>query len=359
MVKKIFNLLPSILLLFNFSCNDNPSHPENNPIEPGHRDYTWEIDTLDMPMNNIHSIWGANPDDVWAVGPGGTFNDRLHHYDGESWKVYDKEQIICTGRTIFGFSENNIWMGGGGGWSGRAGTFWHYDGSEWTENYRYEVANSYNVTVKDIWGTNAKNVYACGTISFVNNGIDSWRGFLLHFNGSVWKELVKGKSNSQFLRVREFNHKVFVFSFEPRKDNNDKDTISFYRIQKGSLEKIYSNSENSIGWGNFGIVGNQLLFWIDNEVFAYNEGNLTNIFKVENKNFDYYLFGRNAKDIFINMKDGIAHYNGNNIKYIKKYNNPLLSTTGGLLFKNEYFGGFLSRTNRSNIILHGKINKKE
>jgi hypothetical protein len=48
------------------SCNQT-TEPEP---QPGRRDYVWRIDTLQMPVNFLGSVWGATPNDVWAVGAG-------------------------------------------------------------------------------------------------------------------------------------------------------------------------------------------------------------------------------------------------------------------------------------------------
>jgi hypothetical protein len=64
--KSFFPVLLSFLFLLIY-CDQNPTQPEE-PLPPGARNYVWQLDTLDMPMNYISSIWGASPDNVWAVG---------------------------------------------------------------------------------------------------------------------------------------------------------------------------------------------------------------------------------------------------------------------------------------------------
>jgi len=147
---RIFVFLSLILIGILWNCKKSPVEPEKP--QPGRRDYVWTVDTLDMPMNWIDAVWGASPNDVWAVGAGGTYNDRLLHYDGEKWTTYTNERIWCTGNVLFGFSEDDVWMGGGGGWlSGGAG-IWHYDGTKWSQNYVYDIQDSPLMYVQDIWG---------------------------------------------------------------------------------------------------------------------------------------------------------------------------------------------------------------
>lgn len=47
------------------------TEPPKDEIEPGRRDYVWEVDTLEIPFTYLHRIWGSSPNDVWAIGPGG------------------------------------------------------------------------------------------------------------------------------------------------------------------------------------------------------------------------------------------------------------------------------------------------
>jgi len=41
---------------------------------------------------------------------------------------------------------------------------------------------------------------------------------------------------------------------------------------------------------------------------------------VENPNFYQRMWGRNSKDIFLLMTDGLAHYNGTDIEYLFYFN---------------------------------------
>ena len=138
MIRKTYLIVSMITLWALCSCEDNPSEFEPEP-EPGQRNYVWTLDTLAMPMNYISSVWGASPDDVWAVGGGGTQYDRLLHYDGTEWSTYTKEPIWCTGMTLFGFSADNVWMGGQAGWGERGAGIWHYDGTNWREMARADL----------------------------------------------------------------------------------------------------------------------------------------------------------------------------------------------------------------------------
>jgi hypothetical protein len=345
------SFIKAVTLLYLFviliSCSSNPIEPEP---QPGSRDYVWTVDTLNMPMNFLGAIWGSSPNDVWASGAGGSPGDNLLHFDGNRWTTYRNEPIYCNGNTLFGFSKTNIWMGGN-----NEGRIWHYDGLRWSENYRYNVEGSRNVGITNIWGQQPNDVYACGVISYLVNGKDLWRGFVLHYNGSTWKEIVKANFNSQFIKIRVEEGNAYLFTI--RTSYTVSDTIAFYQLNRNELIEVYSNTTDKITFGNFSLIGGRLYFWISKDVYLLKNGAFTKQFSIENPNFWYLLFGRNPKDIFVSMRDGLAHYNGNDIQYVFKYPNIYHKIVGGepLLFEKDVFCGFFDMANNKNLILRGKL----
>ena len=62
-----FYLISLLLAFISFnSCNTT----EPDELKPGRRDYTWIVDTLKPPEGRSlpSRMWGANANDVWAVG---------------------------------------------------------------------------------------------------------------------------------------------------------------------------------------------------------------------------------------------------------------------------------------------------
>ncbi|MDZ7342092.1 MAG: hypothetical protein ONB27_12115, partial [candidate division KSB1 bacterium] len=269
-MKSIF--LPFLLIILIFAlavCDKQPTLPE--PLEPGSRNYTWKLDTLDMPMNYIESVWGAAPNDVWAVGAGGTEHDRLLHYDGVKWSTYKKQAIWCAGFVLFGFSADNVWMGGGAGWFAHGAGIWHYDGAQWSQNYVYDIEGSYSVEVEDIWGTTPNDVYACGLIGFREEGkTDFWNGFVLHFDGKNWKEVVRAPFNSQFLRIRKEQNKVYVQSVVVENCNDE--AVTFYEVKNRELKEIYSVKLDNIYWASHNVINGKVYFVIGQNVYRYLNG---------------------------------------------------------------------------------------
>lgn len=356
-IKFVFPALVLVLTSAYFSC-DNPTGPIEE--QPGRRDYVWTVDTLDMPMNYLSTVWGSSPNDVWAGGAGGTEYDRLWHYDGNKWKVYNKGPIYCTLNTLYGFSSNNVWMGGGDG------RIWHYDGNRWSQNFRVKVDGSYSISVDNMWGNSSNDIYACGTI-FYNMGsvYDTLKlkGFVLHYDGSIWKEIVKGPEGFQFLYIKgeafirfiSGSGNVYVYAYNVSKTGDD--SVAFYELNGSNLKKIYSNSLGKISGANFALISGKLFFLIGSDVYRYVEEDFIKQFSVSNINFGYYIFGRTSKDIFINMNDGLAHFNGDNIQYILKYPSNWNIISGQVLFENELFSGFVDSDNNRNLVLIGKLKK--
>src|SRR5215472_10187111 len=53
--------------------------------------------------NDLHSVWGFGPDDVWAVGFGG-----LVHCNGSAWSSWSAP--VTIGADIWGSSPNDVWV---------------------------------------------------------------------------------------------------------------------------------------------------------------------------------------------------------------------------------------------------------
>ena len=344
----LFFFFISFLFVVLISCNSNPTEPEQ---QPGRRDYVWTVDTLNIPMNVIGTIWGSSPQNVWTTGAGGVSEDRLLHYDGAKWITYKNEPIHCAGNTLFGFSANNIWMGGDNN-----GRIWHYDGTRWSENYRYIVEGSHNVGIYNIWGLQPNDVYACGIISYIVNGKDLWQSFVLHYNGLTWKEITKASFNNLFLRIRGEQNKAYIYSYSRSKVSTALDTISFYELNGNQLKKIYSNLNAEIAGGNIYTLNGKIYFLIGQDIYRYNDGNFVKQFSLTSTNFGYQFYGRNEKDIFLRMKDGLAHYNGVDIQYLFNWQLYMVSIINEpAIFEKEVFFCLWDAAHARNMVLHGKL----
>lgn len=352
--KYCFLLLAISLVFLGWSCQKNPVTPKD--LEPGRRDYVWTVDTLEMPMNDVRCVWGATPQDVWAVGPGGTEEDRLWHYDGTTWSAYTQETIWCTGTTLYGFSTDNVWMGGGAGWEAPGAALWHYDGTAWQRHTLFNVPGAWDVQITNIWGTDPSNIYACGIVGYYD-GIESWfQGLILHYDGSNWNKVTQATWESKFLRIRQERQGIYIQSF------GKQDTIAFYALWGNSLEEIYSLSEQEEEYGSLYDIDGEIYFILTKDVYQYRDGEFQRQFALHYPEFGYQIFGRHMKDIFVRMRDGLAHYNGTDLQYLYKF--PLESqasiSPSPVLFEAEvFFPVWAPGLAKPNMILHGTLKEEK
>lgn len=100
----------------------------------------------------FNGVWGANPDDLWAVSSHGL----VWHFDGNRWSV----PVFAAPEggdfyAIWGTSADNIYAGG------TSQPLFHYDGVAWSSlSIRTKENPEGRWEIYDIWGTGADNVYA-------------------------------------------------------------------------------------------------------------------------------------------------------------------------------------------------------
>lgn len=321
-----------ILTLLSLSCHDLIG-----PIDelPGSRNYVWTIDTLSV---HINDIWGSSPNNIWAVGTSPEFNGLLH-YDGKEWKEYVQQE---SAGALYGFSENNVWMVGGS-------DIWHFDGNDWRLIFEYIGEGALTNIIHDIWGPSEENIYACGTNIYADKEPIYTRGFVLHYNGTSWKEIINADFDSRFWNIRNEEQKVFVFS-----DKIDDGNWSFYELQNNKQQEFYFNPEDRIYPGSLQVIKQKTYFLSGNTIFGYHDNVFIKLFSVVNPNFGYQYYGRNGNDIFLRMLDGLAHYNGTDIQYLYKGTPNLVDMSKSVVFEKEVFFWVWDKVN-TNMILHGKL----
>ena len=330
-----------------FSCKNSPVEPY---IGPGRRDYVWTIDTIKNPGNPsfyTQAIWGSSPNDLWAVNP----NDRMFHSNGNKWSVYNYPTIYGGGETIFGFSKDNIWVGSFGG------AIWHFDGTNWYLHYWYKPEGRTSVSITHIWGKNSNDIFAVG-VYFKTDG--NKRGFILHYDGREWRELYKADFNSNFIRAFQQDDDLLIFSYNGTAQSVT-DSLAYYSFSTQGLKELYKDSEDNAGTGNLGLIGDRVYFTIGNSLYRYlkvfSEGRLLKGLTFDNPQFGNVVFGRNEKDFFVRMVDGLAHYNGSNLEYVYKFEDKT-NDIGQipLIFEKEVYFIMFNFTKKDNYVLHGKLN---
>jgi hypothetical protein len=327
------NLLVFISLFFfilaSFTCK-SPTGPgdSSTPPPPGSRDYTWTVDTLNT-SNFISSISGSSPTDIWAVGNGGLDDKQVWHFNGSKWEA--NTNLSTSPNCIFSISQDNAWIGGG------EGKIFHYDGNNWSLSYtKPDRAN-----IIYIWGKSSTDVYALG-----------WKS-ILHYDGNRWEDEYNIDNNVEVLDLLEENSKVYIMGIKEY-GSTQQDTIIFYQYTDKKLNEIYMQNMNKIIFGSINLIDNDVYFLIGNNLDRYINGKFVQIKTFNVTNFGYNVYGRNENDIFIDMLNGIAQYNGQDIQYLYTFKDSGLFIQN-LIFNSDVFFSVYDFTTGTNIILHGVL----
>ncbi len=338
-----FILICNLFFLFLFESCKSPTAPKNT-LQPGRRDYTWTVDTLNIPYTVLESIWGSSPTDVWAVGPGGDKDKTLYHYTGQQW-FNDGVSRPLDPDAVFGFSQNDVWFGA-------SNTIWHYDGNNISDFQDYTIPNCRIAGIQGMWGDNPNSVYAVGFADSSN--ID--RGIIQHFDGNNWNTVYISNKNEGFGRIYQdvLNNNIYVLSAR-NNDNNNTDSLIIYQFDGKNVKGIYSSDFFAGHSSNLACIASEVYFVLDNGVYLYNNGFKLQ-FNVGYTNFDRNICGRNEDDVFLCMKDGIAHYNGSDIQYLYHFHTGIQLLGTPPIFDKEIFFLAYDFVNNLNLIIRGKLN---
>lgn len=340
-ILSLFFLLSFSLFLSLVTSCEKGTEPEG--LIPGRRDYIWTVDTLKTFNTNLMKMWGSSPTDVWAVGHGSTFDKTIWHYDGNDWST-DGISRGLEPWCIYGFSENDIWIGGS------EGKIWHYNGNNWSENLWYQNPNYSSVYFMDIWGETIDDVYAVG---FVDSS-DVRFALMMHFNGIEWSRVNIEFIDEVFMKIRKskFDNNCFIWSYISR---TNPDSTKFFEFDRKEFKEIHYDVDGSHNWHDLTTINDEVIFTIGNGIYTYNRNKFNLI--VENPYSTNYqsVYGRHKKDIIWMMSDGLTHYNGIDFEFILNFENKSLSD--GVVFEKEVF--FLANdfynNDANNLIYHGVL----
>jgi hypothetical protein len=330
-MKMLFLIFISLTILAFSTCDDNPVNGDDT--KPGRRDYTWTVDTLSTPPYTlVRRMWGSGPTDVWAILSGADLDKSIWHYDGNSWTTDGVFRSIEPA-SIFGFSPDNIWLGG------HQGEIWHYNGSSW-DPYTVLVATpNTTITWENIWGVNPNDVYAVGAYedsSLLNNN-----GVIAHFNGNSWG-LLNIQINNSLTKI--YKDDVAGYIIEGIRFGLI-DTSKVLLFNQLELTEIYSNMATSSYEAYIGLVDNSVLITYGKGIYTYSNNKFNLFYHVEIETYGGGIIGRSLKDIFLGMRDGIAHYNGNDVQYLLYQPNPNSFATSWEILMNTVFFPFYDLSN--------------
>jgi len=344
-MKKIFFAFILLTLLFFNTCDDNPVNGDD--LKPGRRDYTWTVDTLFLPFNFFTDITGSSPTDVWACGPGGDLDKTFYHYDGQSWKS-DLISRPFSPISVSSISVNSVWS------SGLEGKIWHYYNNGWNEHYRFLASSDTLVVLQEILAISETDIYAVG--QYFISPEDYW-GIILHYNNSKWQNISIPKTRTIFDEIGKNKSNGMTYLRGLTQQNLNENDYQLYEINNTTLTKIKSGTQNKDEFGNILLLISKIYFIIGYCLFSYNGNTFLKIGRLsDDPKFLHVGWGRNEKDIFIGMRDGVAHYNGENTVYLFQSTENIF-VREGIVFESEIF--FIGRdSNGNNLMIHGKLNEQ-
>jgi len=93
---------------------------DGDPLTTRSPDGVWDVEASGM-TGDLHGVWAASTDDVWAVGP----NGRLVHKGPLGWNIQPQFTDVDL-HGVWGEAPNSIWAVGDGG------TILYFDGITWS-----------------------------------------------------------------------------------------------------------------------------------------------------------------------------------------------------------------------------------
>lgn len=335
MVKYILWVFSSLLLFINADCKKNPVSPIDD-LKPGRRDYVWTVDTISSPPNLFYlfSLWGSNPENIWAVGSADETVNALWHYNGIIWEK-TTQRLSSNLQSIYGFDSSEIWMCDSPG-----GNIFRFDGSAWAKFTEFSV-NGFPLTyINNIWGDNSHNIYAAGAIA---DGSVNYKGIILKFDGNIWKSVPIPETRISFIWIRRGMKESDKYYLTATRFESVGDTNKIYEFDGLNLKEIYTGQEvatvNEMAGRIYICIGKKIFKYQNNQLAVWKDFSATqHVGRV---------WGRSEKDFFTVGENGLTHYNGTDL--ITIYATEMF-INDAFIFEKDIF---ILCNNR--IIIHGKL----
>lgn len=117
--------------------------------EPQPEGASWAV-SLDASDASVSGVWGAAPDDVWAVG-GDADGGRAWRWDGAAWGEVDLPEGTPMLVWSYGFSPDDVWM------VGEDGAALRWDGATFTP-----LLTGTTSALWGVWGTSSDDLWMVG-----------------------------------------------------------------------------------------------------------------------------------------------------------------------------------------------------
>jgi hypothetical protein len=319
------------------TCSENPV-TDDTP-QPGRRDYTWTIDTLNVPEGrSIPSwMWGTGTNNIWALGTSYTNAYAIWHYNGSSWKNYVPDKYLDP-RGLWGSSSNDIWTGSSDG------SMWHYNGTMWSEYSVINIPGYQTFIVQSIAGSSANNVYAVGFADSIDGS--TYKGVLVHYNGIEWQQVNIPNIRNSFVQIAfdDVSKSVIFKGWE-----FDKPDEYIYSFNGKELKNIFHTTMGI----DLSSIGKNIYAKTNFKLYKYQNETLSIFKDFSSTNYEGGTWGRSELDFFTINWDGIGHYNGTDLITIYQKKNNDWSPDGAIIFEKDVF--FIWNDFFNTFIVHGKL----
>lgn len=325
MKKNIF-FFYSISLLLAFISFNSCNTTEPDELKPGRRDYTWTVDTINTYA--YYRMWGSSPTDLWATGSA-DWENSIANFDGYQWHTYGVNGIVNP-YGLFGFDKNNLFV------SAENGRIWRYNGNIWILFAELSKDGQSNFAFNDIWGISANDFFVFGglpdTVGSLNNSV------IAHYYNNKWSMLDTRAINGVVAKVYKNvkDNKTYILTYKSGR-GIDPDSSIIYEYDQSNFKKIYSSIWTGGLQAEIRLIADEVFFVLGNQIAKRVNGQFQSLLQVANPNFYQRIWGRNSKDVFLLMTDGLAHYNGSDIQYLFHFSKPRTQIFGGALFENDVF----------------------
>ena len=320
----IDSLLPNQTYKLQASSIQNPVSSNElsvTTMDTTSHNFTWQTFEFGQHSSSVlYDVAIIDENNIWAVGEI-YMNDSLGNpdpncYNAVRWNGQIWELIKTGGyggyprRTVFAFSENDVWFDGVIKWDGLNYSV-HMNG--WPL-----MPNGDGWQVNKMWGSSSSNLYAVG-----NNGN------IAHYNGSSWTKIESGTTTNinDVWGITNQQYKTILYCA----------VSSFFVTGEKKILKIIDGKVQAVNWNKDARLYSA---WAQNENFLYVCGEGVFVNKYGNWNEIVLqpvgtnsIRGSDINDIFIDGDYGfISHFNGLNWQI---YNGNYLKGYSRLSFKND------------------------
>jgi len=304
----IDSLLPNQTYNFQaISQSSNQSIKSNEiaaaTLDTTSHNFTWQTFTFGEHSSSVLYDVAIVGDEIWAVGEiymydslGNSISYNAVHWNGSDWEL---KRILYKGgfwaiRTIYAFSENDIWFSG----------YIRYQNGQFIELTIPDILIGWGIN--KLWGSSSSDLYVVG-----NNGN------IAHWNGSKWTKIESGTT----LPIQS------IWGSNNNKGEKEIICIASDKVLN-SGSKVLQIIDNNINELNTtGLPWSLSSIWFESQRKYYIGGD--GIYTALNKNdgwkaeeippllYKHTIYGNALNDIVIAGAYGlILHYNGNSWQHL-------------------------------------------